>query len=95
MHPCMQRVYEGLGAEPPGLFYRKTAPSAERAENGGHGDRRTQTSAAPAAEKPRLKFEKIIGDLRGLGMHNLSVTVNDAGQSLLLMEEGHVAVFGA
>ena len=95
MHPCMQRVYEGVGAEPPGLFHRKAAPPvAEKAEDHDRGDRRAQVSAAPAGERPRLKFEKVIGDLRGLGMHNLSVTVNEADETLLLMEEGHIAVFG-
>jgi len=97
MHPCMQRVYEGVGAEPPGLFYRKaSSPSIEKAKENGPDGRKTQTAVAAVSpgEKPRLMFEKIIGDMRGLGMHNLSVAVGDAGAVFLLMEEGRIAVFG-
>jgi hypothetical protein len=94
MHPCTQRVYEGLGAEPPGLFYRRT-PLTEKTKKSGPGTRPVQAAVtASVGERPQLTFEKIIGDMRGLGMHNLSVTVSDDGQVFLLMEEGHIAIFG-
>ena len=47
-----------------------------------------------AADAPRLEFRKIIGDMRGKGMDNLSVTVADDGTAYLLMTTGRVAVFG-
>ncbi len=110
MHPSMQRVYEGLGAEPPGLFYRKAPlPLAAKAAERGPSGPGTQTAvaavpppgvaaspnvAASPDGKPQLAFEKIIGDMRGLGMHNLAVAANDAGEVFLLMEEGRIAIFG-
>lgn len=48
---------------------------------------------AIAANTPRLEFQKIIGDMRGKGMQNLSVTVDDDGAAYLLMLGGRVAVF--
>ncbi|MFZ2657763.1 MAG: hypothetical protein WAX69_22710 [Victivallales bacterium] len=48
---------------------------------------------AIADDIPRLEFQKIIGDMRGRGMQNLSVTVADDGAAYLLMSEGRIAVF--
>ena len=48
-------------------------------------------AAAPGG--PRLELAKIIGDMRGAGMHNLSVTVTDQGEACLLVEEGRIAIF--
>jgi len=90
MHPCLQRIYEGVGAEPPGLFHRKTPPEPEKIAG---------AAAAPTAGKTaargglRLELAKIIGDMRGAGMHNLSVTVTDKGEACLLTEEGRIEVF--
>ena len=49
--------------------------------------------AAWPAQTPRLEFEKIIGDMRGCGIRNLSVTATEDGQVCLLMAGGRVAVF--
>ncbi|MBT9150587.1 MAG: hypothetical protein DDT40_00759 [candidate division WS2 bacterium] len=45
------------------------------------------------AEAPKLRFEKMIGDMRGKGMNNLSVTIADNGTIYLLMQPGRIAVF--
>ena len=44
---------------------------------------------------PQLRFEKIVGDMRGKGMENLSVAVTDDAAVHLLMLPGRVAVFGS
>jgi sugar lactone lactonase YvrE len=87
LHPCLQRIYEGLGAEPPGLFHRWSPQPAEAVE--------AAVAKAPAAGGPRLELVKIIGDMRGAGLHNLSVAVSEQGEACLLMAEGRVATFGA
>jgi DNA-binding beta-propeller fold protein YncE len=46
-----------------------------------------------AAEPPSLRFEKVIGDVRGKCSDNTSVAVADDGTTFLLMRSGHVAVF--
>lgn len=48
-----------------------------------------------AAQQPALKLVGIIGDLRGQGLDNLSVTATDDGRCYLLMRSGRVAIFGA
>ena len=87
MHPCLQRIYEGLAAEPPGLFHRKTPLPAETVE--------AAVAKTPATGGPRLELVKIIGDMRGAGAHNLSVAVSERGEACLLMAEGRVATFDA
>jgi hypothetical protein len=90
MQPCLQRLYEALKAEPPGLFHRKAPLAPEKI---------AETTITATAGKstppggPRLELVKIIGDMRGAGMHNLSVTVADNGEAGLLTEEGRVAIF--
>jgi hypothetical protein len=92
MHPCLQRLYEAVGAEPPGLFHRKTPLASEKLAD----SQATAAGTQPAATGgPRLEMVKIIGDMRGAGMHNLSVTVTDQGEVCLLAEEGRIAVFTA
>ncbi len=48
---------------------------------------------AGAVETPTLYFDKIIGDLRGRSVDNLSVSVSGDGSVCLLMRSGRVAVF--
>ena len=48
---------------------------------------------AGAAEAPTLRFDKIIGDLRGRSIDNLSVSIAGDGSVCLLMRSGRVAVF--
>lgn len=48
-----------------------------------------------ADPKPRLQLERILGDLRGKGMDNLSVVATEDGSVYLLMRSGRVAVFDA
>ena len=90
MHPCLQRLYEAVGVEPPGLFHRKTPLVSEKI-----ADTKTTATATQAAAPggPRLELAKIIGNMRGAGMHNLSVTVTDQGEACLLVEEGRIAIF--
>jgi hypothetical protein len=87
MHPRLQRLYEAVEAEPPSLFHRNTAPLPEKAA----GIATTGKTTSPGG--PRLELAKIIGDMRGAGMHNLSVTVADTGEACLLAEEGRIEVF--
>jgi hypothetical protein len=90
MHPCLQRLYEAVGAEPPGLFHRKTPLQSEKIA----GTTATATAGKTAAPTgPRLELAKIIGDMRGAGTHNLSVTLADDGEACLLTEEGRIAIF--
>jgi len=50
-------------------------------------------SSSFTGDFPKLKFEKVIGDLRGKGMENISVAVGDDGKIYLLMVSGRIAVF--
>lgn len=53
-----------------------------------------ETLAAPAPV-PRFHFVKNVGDMRGMGVHNLSVAVTASGRTYLLMQSGRIAVFDA
>jgi len=52
-----------------------------------------QASAEEAAAKPSLRFLKAIGDIRGLGMDNISVTAKPDGGCLLLSSDGRLSEF--
>ena len=94
MHPCLQRLYEAVGAEPPGLFHRKTPLVSEKiADARPPPPPTTAKDMCRRGRGPRLELVKIIGDMRGAGMHNLSVTVTDQGEACLLIEEGRIAIF--
>lgn len=45
------------------------------------------------AQNISLKFEKIIGDMRGKGVNNLNVTVDKEGKIYLLMMNGRISIF--
>lgn len=52
-------------------------------------------ASAALAQAPGLKLVGYVGDLRGRGLDNLSVTVTADGRSYLLMRSGRVATFDA
>ena len=80
-HPLVA-AYEAFGSYPDGLFARAlpTPPAPTPAPRAGH---------------PTLTFQKMIGDMRGVGMQNLSVAVTDNGEIYLLQLTGRVPVFTA
>jgi sugar lactone lactonase YvrE len=49
---------------------------------------------AAFAQSPEISFEKMIGDVRGHGMNNLSVAATDNGEIFLLMRSGRLSRFG-
>ena len=81
MHPCLQRLYEAVGSGAAGVVPPKNAPRSRRRSP---AQRPPRPPARPQCRRPggpRLELAKIIGDMRGAGMHNLSVTVTDDGEA--------------